>query len=49
MFFSNLQKYWEHQLKLLHGYEKDKNKLRENEQIITNWINDIYEFLADWS
>ena len=48
MFFSKLQEYWEHQLKLLRGYEKDKNKLKENEQIITKWINDICEFLADW-
>jgi NAD(P)-dependent dehydrogenase (short-subunit alcohol dehydrogenase family) len=48
MFFSNLQKYWEHQLKLLRGYEKDESKLKEKEKFITNWINDICEFLTDW-
>ncbi len=47
MFFSKLQKYWEHQLKLLRGYEKDKNKLKQNEQTITNWINDIMMILKE--
>lgn len=44
-FFSKLQEYWEHQLKLLRGYEKNKDKLEENAQIITGWINDIDDFL----
>lgn len=46
-FFSELQGYWEHQLKLLRGYEKSKDKLKENEQIILSWINDIHDFLAE--
>lgn len=46
MFFSKLKEYWEHQLKLLRGYERNKDKLEENAQIITSWINDIDEFLA---
>jgi len=46
-FFSKLQGYWEHQLKLLRGYEKSKDKLKENEQIILSWINDIHDFLAE--
>ena len=48
-FLSDLKKYWEHQLKLLRGYEKDKNKLKEKEQIITSWIRDIHAFLTDVS
>ncbi len=48
MFFSKLQEYWEHQLKLLRSYEKDKNKLRENTEIITGWINELAEFLDGW-
>lgn len=46
-FFSKLQGYWEHQLKLLRGYEKSQDKLKENEQIILSWINDIHDFLAE--
>ena len=46
-FLSSLKKYWEHQLKLLRGYEKDKSKREENEQIISGWIHDIHEFLMD--
>lgn len=49
MFFSKLEQYWEHQLKLLRGYEKDKKKLKENEIIIKNWIKDIRKFLERWS
>jgi predicted AAA+ superfamily ATPase len=40
-FFDRLCSYWRHQLKLLQGYEKDKNKLAENTQIINGWIKDI--------
>ncbi len=45
-FLEKLKGYWEHQLRLLHGYEKDKVKLEENAQIIKGWINDIRDFLA---
>lgn len=47
VFFEKLKGYWEHQLQLLRGYEKDKIKLEENTQIILGWIKDIHEFLAD--
>ncbi|MDW7657295.1 MAG: SDR family oxidoreductase [Bacillota bacterium] len=40
-FFSKLCNYWKHQMQLLHGYEKDKNKLAENTKIINVWIKDI--------
>ena len=33
--------YWEHQYKLLQGFEKDKEKLKENSEIIKSWIADI--------
>lgn len=46
-FFEKLKGYWEHQLQLLRGYEKDKAKLEENAEIIIGWINDIHEFLID--
>lgn len=45
-FFSKLCSYWKHQLQLLQGYEKDKNKLAENTKIINVWINDIECLLA---
>jgi len=32
--------------KLLQGYEKNKNKLQENTQIISGWILDIEKLLA---
>jgi len=47
VFFEKLNGYREHQLKLLHGYEKNKVELEENTQIILGWIKDINEFLAD--
>lgn len=45
-FLEKLKGYWEHQLRLLYGYEKDKVKLEENAKIIKGWINDICDFLA---
>lgn len=33
--------YWEHQYQLLQGFEKNKEKLRENSHIIKGWISDI--------
>lgn len=33
--------YWEHQYKLLQGFEKNKEKLQENSDIINGWIEDI--------
>lgn len=33
--------YWEHQYKLLQGFEKNKEKLQENSKIIKGWILDI--------
>ncbi len=45
-FLSKLRAYWEHQLQLLKGYEKNAAKLEENTRIITGWMNDIDSFLA---
>lgn len=33
--------YWEHQFQLLQGFEKNKEKLQENSNIIKGWILDI--------
>lgn len=46
MFFEHLKEYWKHQLKLLQGYEKNRNKLQENTRIISGWILDIEKVLA---
>jgi NAD(P)-dependent dehydrogenase (short-subunit alcohol dehydrogenase family) len=46
MFFERLKEYWKHQLKLLQGYEKNKNKLQENTEIIRGWILDIEKVLV---
>jgi NAD(P)-dependent dehydrogenase (short-subunit alcohol dehydrogenase family) len=45
-FFEKLKKYWEHQLKLLKGYEKNSKKLKENTIIINGWIEDIVTLLT---
>jgi len=46
-FLANLKRYWEHQLKLMQGYEKNPAKLAENTLIIEGWIDDIVQFLAE--
>lgn len=33
--------YWRHQQKLLDGFEKDRQKLKKNHEIISGWIRDI--------
>lgn len=43
--FEKLLNYWQHQLKLLQGFEKDKDKLAEHSQIICEWISDIQMLL----
>jgi len=45
-FLEKLQAYWQHQLALLKGYEKDKQKLEQNTQIITGWAGDIAALLG---
>lgn len=45
-FLTKLRAYWEHQLILLKGYEKNAVKLEENARIITGWMDDIDQFLA---
>ena len=45
-FFSRLCDYWKHQLKMMQGYEKDKNKLAENTTVIQSWISDIESLLS---
>lgn len=44
-FLANLKRYWEHQLKLMQGYEKNPVKLAENTRIIESWIDDIQQLL----
>ncbi|WP_346889836.1 SDR family NAD(P)-dependent oxidoreductase [Clostridium sp. UBA1056] len=44
--FEKLQYYWEHQLKLLQGYEKNSERLAENSKTISEWITDIKTLLT---
>lgn len=46
LIFKKLQDYWKHQLQLLKGYEKNKNKLKENSEILNEWISDIEKLLT---
>lgn len=39
--FEKLQKYYQHQYKLLQGFEKDPERLKENSHIILNWIKEV--------
>lgn len=39
--FEKLKAYYQRQYKLLQGFEKDPQKLKENSDIITGWIKDI--------
>ncbi|MCK4241107.1 MAG: SDR family NAD(P)-dependent oxidoreductase, partial [Candidatus Atribacteria bacterium] len=41
---NKLSKYYEHQIDLLKGYEKDQEKLKKNMEIIKGWINTILTF-----
>lgn len=43
--FKKLQEYWQHQLQLLQGYQKDGNKLKEHSECIEKWINDLTTLL----
>lgn len=45
-FFDKLKNYWKRQLKLLQGFEKNKEKLAEHTKIILGWIKDIEIFTA---
>jgi NAD(P)-dependent dehydrogenase (short-subunit alcohol dehydrogenase family) len=45
--FLGLKKYYEHQYKLLQGYEKNPQKLKENSEIIDSWIHDLDQILAE--
>jgi len=44
--FKRLLSYWEHQNKLLQGFEKDKEKLASYSLTIKQWIKDIESLLA---
>ncbi len=44
--FEKLKRYWEHQLKLLQGYQKDPKKQNEYSEIIKEWISDIENLLS---
>jgi NAD(P)-dependent dehydrogenase (short-subunit alcohol dehydrogenase family) len=39
--FADLKKYYAHQYKLLQGFEKNPERLKENSQVILNWISDL--------
>lgn len=39
--FEKLGTYYEHQLKLLQGFEKDPQKLKENSAVIEGWIENV--------
>ena len=43
--FQALAEYYEHQLKLLKGYEKDPAKLEENSKIIIGWMDDVKQMI----
>lgn len=45
-FFKRLLTYWQRQLKLLQGFEKNPDRLSEHTQIIKGWISDIERLLA---
>ena len=38
--------YWKHQYQLLQNFEKNKQKLEENNKIILGWISDIEECIG---
>lgn len=44
--FLNLKKYYERQYKLLQGYEKDPQSLKENSDFILSWIKELEEVLS---
>lgn len=44
--FLNLKKYYERQYKLLQGYEKDPQKLKENSEIVKSWIQELENILS---
>lgn len=44
--FKKLLCYWEHQLKLLQGFEKNQKTLIEHSKAISEWISDIKMLLA---
>lgn len=39
--FKNLKQYFQHQYKLLQGYEKDPDKLKKNSKILISWVKDL--------
>lgn len=43
--FEKLLNYWQHQLQLLRGFEKDERKFAEYSQAISEWISDIQMLL----
>lgn len=43
--FVRLLGYYEHQLKLLQGFEKNADRLKENSQIIKSWIDDLQQVI----
>lgn len=44
--FEKLKGYYDHQLKLLQGFEKNPQKLKENSDIIRGWMRDIDDICA---
>ena len=39
--FKSLKQYFQHQYKLLQGYEKNPDKLKKNSEILLSWIKDL--------
>lgn len=45
MMIDRISSYYSHQIQLLKGYEKNQEKVKEDTEIINNWIIDIQDFL----
>jgi len=44
--FTKLQRFYEHQIKLLQGYEKDATQLANDTKLLNSWI-DILQDIID--
>lgn len=49
MMLDKISSYYRHQLELLKGYEKNREKVEENTEIINSWIEEIERFLKLFS
>lgn len=44
--FEKLKQYFQHQYKLLQGFEKNPQKLKENSDIINNWVDTLSKIVG---